>query len=530
MQVIMTDADMVWYNPRSCTPQVGDTIAQNDWKGSLPELFTAFQSEWAQRWDRHRNVTPDRWDEVSALIQHLPDVPARPSMPILTEDFLREVRRKKSTAATGPDGLARSDVLAMPTAVVDGLVQVCSQAELSGVWPRQVITGIVSSLQKGDRSSVVGDYRPITIYSLTYRTWSSIRGRQVLSHLQQYCSQNVFGNVPKRHAKQIWWQTQQRVSFAVHNHLSFAGLVCDICKAFNCLPREPIFQAAIRLGVPDSILRAWWGALHAMERRFRIRGSIGPPVSSCTGFAEGCALSCAAMVLVDILFEVAVNMQVPRTTPMSYVDNWTVQADHADDIVAAFRAVQRFANAVDLTLDLSKTYVWATTAQGRQKLKQAGLTVSLGAKDLGAQMNFCAKSANKAQMRRFSDMHDMWIKFKRCCSPYRVKVQALKVAAWPRALYGASVVHLPWRVFGALRTGATQGLGVGKPGANPLVHLGLIEGPKTDPCFLAIIDAIKDMREFGPAEQAWEHTCELARLPMAKYPTGPCGVLLSRLH
>ena len=299
------------------------------------------------------------------LIQHLPDVPASPSMPILTEDFLR----KKSTAAAGPDGLARSDVLAMPAAVVDGLVQVCSQAELSGVWPRQVITGIVSSLQKGDRSSVVGDYRPITIYSLTYRTWSSIRNRQVLSHLQQYCSQNVFGNVPKRHAKQIGWQTQQRVSFAVHNHLSFAGLVCDICKAFNCLPREPIFQAAIRLGVPDSILRAWWGALH-VERRFRIRGSIGPPVTSCTGFAEGCALSCAAMVIV----EAAVRMQVPRTTPMSYVDNWTVQADRANDVVAAFRAVQRFANAVDLTLDLSKTYVWATTAKSRQALKQAGLT------------------------------------------------------------------------------------------------------------------------------------------------------------
>ena len=49
--------------------------------------------------------------------------------------------------------------------------------------------------------------------------------------------------------------------------------------------------------------------------------------------------------------------------------------------------------------------------------------------------------------------------------------------------------------------------------SEPLTHLGVVEGPKSDPAFLALMDAIKDMRELGPAEQAWEHVCELASAP-----------------
>ena len=153
--------------------------------------------------------------------------------------------------------------------------------------------------------------------------------------------------------------------------------------------------------------------------------------------------------------------------------------------------------------------------------------MSVGAKDLGAQMNFCAKSANKAQTRRFSDLQDMWIKLKRCCSPYHVKVQALKVAAWLRALYGASVVHLPQPPH---RSHA--GFGVSKPGANPLIHIGLVEGPKADPCFLAIMDAIKDMREFGPAEQAWEDcpwpSIRLARVGSSLVALAPAAARTNR--
>ncbi|CAJ1351448.1 unnamed protein product, partial [Effrenium voratum] len=177
------------------------------------------------RWDKHRAVSPDRWGPVHALIDQLPQAPVALSPAITSEIFIGEVRRKKCTAATGPDGLARSDILQMPHGVVDGLVSICHQAEQSGTWPQQVITGIVSSLQKGTSAARVADYRLITIYSLVYRTWSSIR----------------------------------------------------------------------------------------------------------------CALSCAAMVLVDILFEVAINLQVPRATPLSYVDNWAVQADKASDVSAAYQ-------------------------------------------------------------------------------------------------------------------------------------------------------------------------------------------------
>ena len=67
-------------------------------------------------------------------------------------------------------------------------------------------------------------------------------------------------------------------------------------------------------------------------------------------------------------------------------------------------------------------------------------------------------------MNRFREVRPLWIKLKLRLPPYKLKLQAIRVAAWPRVLYGAGVTHLPWNSFKPLRTGAMKGLGEKKPG------------------------------------------------------------------
>lgn len=78
-------------------------------------------------------------------------------------------------------------------------------------------------------------------------------------------------------------------------------------------------RSAIQAGTPDEVTAAWAGALTSMSRHFRVRDSYCPGVSSSTGLAEGCALSCFG--LLDQLFHVWAHWEQPGIQTMSYVDN-----------------------------------------------------------------------------------------------------------------------------------------------------------------------------------------------------------------
>ena len=55
------------------------------------------------------------------------------------------------------------------------------------------------------------------------------------------------------------------------------------------------------IGLPPPILLAWTGAIQSFSRRFQIWGSLSAPVFSTAGYPEVDALSCVAMVAVDLL-------------------------------------------------------------------------------------------------------------------------------------------------------------------------------------------------------------------------------------
>ena len=50
--------------------------------------------------------------------------------------------------------------------------------------------------------------------------------------------------------------------------ISLCGLIVDIQKAFNFLPRVVVMESCALLGIPFGVIRGWAGALSAMARRF----------------------------------------------------------------------------------------------------------------------------------------------------------------------------------------------------------------------------------------------------------------------
>ena len=123
-------------------------LQQSQPLGSLPEIFSAFHEQWRQRWCRHDAVPNSRWqpiiDFARATMPHQPVPPLK-----LTPELIRaEVVSKKKHAATGLDGVSRTDLLQADETLLKSICSLYSRAEADGCWPLQITTGRVASLAK----------------------------------------------------------------------------------------------------------------------------------------------------------------------------------------------------------------------------------------------------------------------------------------------------------------------------------------------------------------------------------------------
>ena len=526
-QVIHAEEDKLWLSPPpGCEP--GAILHQDKIVGSLPALLRSFGSVWASYWQRHDGVSVGRWAEaINALtFDQVPEVAFPPFTPA---QWRREVQRKKVHTAPGLDSISREDLLLFPDDLLSELLSIYQHAEATGEWPRPALEAVVSALAKRPSATDVGHYRPIIVLSLVYRVWSSLRGRQCLAHLAQFRPSGLYGCLPGLSASQLWWGLQARVESVRHLGGQVCGLVADLVKAFNHLPRVPTLVVGARLGLPKGVLRAWLGFLSAFGRRFRVRGSVGPPLFSSTGFPEGCAMSCVAMTLVNIALDDHIKAHARPAELLTFVDNWEVVAQTVPEIDGAHTALQTFCRRWDLCLDPTKTFAWASEASDRAALRSLGLSVHHDGRDLGAHMQYSRRLTNFTQVARLASLESCWIRLRESPAPLTQKMSAIVSAAWPRALHAVALVHLGDRHFTSLRSSAMKSLRLARPGASAKLQFSLLQYPTADPAFVALQQSALDLCRFSTQYQARACLDAIAQHCGPRIP-GPIGVLLARFN
>jgi len=496
LEVIHHSADAIWVSDVSAV-EVGAEISQQKFIGTHAELETEFVAAWKQRWMRHGDVPASRWNQiVSFAHQRLPRLQLQ--WPALTVPDLKQVlRHKKKSTSPGFDGVTLLDLQRMPDTVLQAFCDMFAQSECTGSWPSQLVDGRVISLAKVACPGSPADFRPITVFSLLYRVWSSYHSKQALAALEHALPDTLYGGRPGRYAAQVWTKLLWSIEHSFQHDIDLTGVVADLQKAFNMIPRLVIFEIAGHLGLPGPMLVAWAGALATMQRRFLLRGSLTHGVPSVTGFPEGCGLSCVAMVILDFAFHEWQQGFFPMCTTLSFVDDWQVVCTHSSLLTGAKQCLDRFVEAVDLQLDSRKTYAWSITAEGRQRLRGEGFRVVLAAKNLGAHVQLAKKHTNASLTDRMNSMPALWHRLRLSTSSYRAKVRAILVAAWPRALHAVAATTVSDAAMHTLRSGAMRGLEMDNAGSNAWLQLGMIEHPLLDPCFWSIVQTIRGARDCG---------------------------------
>ena len=347
------------------------------------------------------------------------------------------------------------------------------------------------------------DFRPITVLGILYRCWGTFHARHSIKHLEGLLPEHLYGSRPGRHAAQLWSRLLWSIEHAYLHDIKLTGLVADLQKAFNCISREIVFDVLAWIGIPQGVLCAWAGAVSQMGRRFQVRGSLSPRVLSSTGFAEGDALSCIAMVAIDLLFHAWHTHFFPLCSPLSFVDDWQLLTCNPDEALLLLECLKAFVAEIDMDLDLCKTFAWSVCSSTRALLKKNGIRVALGARNLGAHMQLSRRHTNHVQMDRVSKLGHLWTRMRLSAGSYLQKLRAIRAVAWPKGLHAIASTTLSHATFNTLRSGALKALQADGAGVNSHLHF-LIHLPQYDPLFWTLIQTFR-------IAQACGDPCEVTR-------------------
>ena len=506
----------------------GDVIEQQHFVGELGEMFELFRQEWAPRWQKHQERIPDTWRTLIDFAKSSLPAGQMQLTPISAEEWHQSLQRKKKHTATGPDGVSRKDLMSIPAAATEQLLQMFQILESGAEWPAQLAVGLINSLEKCEQATSVNQYRPITILPIAYRNWASIRARQCLEFISHIAPSGLLGNIPSRTTSQAWHQMQQLLEMAQMDDFEMAGCTVDLKKCFNLLPRLPVEEVAIHVGLPRGLVRMWHRYIAQLERRFVIWGSTGPPIRSTTGYPEGCALSVVAMAVTNLICHRWMELKLPQVMIVSYVDDWQAMTQSQADALEAYEEIQTFCKMLDIETDTRKSFCWSTQAAGRKALKRS-MQVKWHCRELGGHLNFTKCKTNYTVTERIGKAHGCWGKLARSCAPLRQKKQAVRQGVFTKALHGSSIVGLGQIHYEHIRTGMMRGLNINTRGANPQVQWALVESPIHDPEYFVLWDSVIHYRRYGNPEVMHAMINKMARGEATPCP-GPSSVLLHRLH
>ena len=492
------EEDIVVQTPH--TFQTGATIASTTIVGNLAEMFQEFNKEWSKRWQRHENVNDERWTTIIEFAKLALPTKQMTFRPITLQQWKQALQSKKRKTASGADGVSRSDLLHMPNKLTEKLLEILHAVEQGNPWPNQAMVGIVAAIAKVPGARTVNQFRPITVLTLFYRTWATIRAKQCLRELAELTPYSLLGNIPRRSAKQLWFHVQSLVEHAHMTGGRISGALIDIVKCFNMLPREPLLQIAVHLGIPGTIIKPWANALHQVQRRFQIRGGTGPPVASSTGFPEGCPLSVVAMVITNIPCDSYMHHRFPQATVWSFVDNIETVTEDAQSAESSLEILQNFCETMDLQVDRAKSYCWSANPEERKILRTNGTPITQWARDLGGHMNYCRLTTNSTITDKIQKFIPFWSRLSRSLGTPQQKQRALIVAAWPNLFHSISIAPLGSHHYVQARSKANKALGFQKQGATPLLQLSCVSNPLCDPECWSLIETFITFRKWTTAE------------------------------
>ena len=468
-----------------------------------PELMHQLVDKaWSQMWSRDNpEDTHEQWPDCVEIITCLEDCASCPYQKFdldMWNKYLKGINMKSSRGACG---FSSRDLTLFPPSLLEWLFQIFRCAEEGLGWPKRLTQASVIMLSKpnSDNHDALS-VRPITVLSRLYRQWSRCRSIQVLKHLGSQLPPEIGGIASNVSADLLVAWIADQLDEGLHGNTSFAGIVVDLTKAFNMLPRIPLSMLAAKLGLPQEYAFAHNGMLRDLVRFVDLGGHIGHSIPSTTGVPEGCAMSVVSMLLVTILVSQSLQTDHFPVILAMFADNWGITTHNVDQLQFVIGRLEHIVESLKLKISADKSWTWATTPQLRKQLGQVEIfeqpVVSMiNTKDLGCDVAYAKKVVKTTAKQRWQKSLRHLKKIKGKKLPYKFKGHMTNAIGVGMVGYGIEVTTQSKWYWKRLRAGIASALKCHKSGANSLLALSA-PGEHVDPELRCLLRRIKFFRRY----------------------------------
>ena len=504
-------------------------VTQKQFLAKIPDVHQELLDHWNARWNTTKQPTPSEWSRIVAFFcAFIPTISF--DLPPITPALWRSsLKRFRSNAARGADGVSSEDLVRLPLWLTVQLLDLLTRIEAGDLnWPPQLLYGIVICIAKVADPHEATEFRPVVIFGVCYRAWSSIRARQLLRQLAPYVPDTCFGFIPSCECPQLWMRLQSLVELAVQTDSLQCGLSTDLKKAFNTIPRPHTFELAEKLGVPKLVTLPWRRFLDCCTRSFTVGPYHSPTISSNTGMPEGCAMSVFAMVQLCLAFHTYMDHFSGGMGTLTYVDNICLIAQDVASLSGAWVCLQSFFELWKMEFDPTKTYTWSTAARQRKELRVFPFPCHTYGSEVGGAMNFGKKHRQVHLYKRLESLPDLWLRLKNSKAPIWQKMRALPSVLWARALHGNDAHLLASAHFQQLRGQALLSLKFKSAGVNGYLRLLAYGDFNHDPEFFHIQRTLGQFRRICRKEPIlWSQWHQFMQLYDGHLHDGPFSKLLA---
>eukprot|EP00435_Cladocopium_sp_Y103_P044883 s401_g12.t1 len=468
--------------PNVSTLAHGDVVVQHCMLSDTAALHHELLQYWKPTWQAMATVDPVVWSRILDFFQAYVPRFHFALEPITIAQWQKALRKYKSTAARGVDGISPVDLLSLPTVWTQRLLDLLHGIE-NGLsdWPSAMLYGVVSVLAKDDGTSTVDRFRPIVIFSVIYRTWARIRSKQLLRWLAPKMDVEAYGFMPGCEPSQLWLFLQAEIENALMASTPLCGLSTDLTRAFNFIPRQHTFTLAAHLGVSQRIIVPWQKFLDNCTRAFEVRGCLSISTTSSCGLPEGDALSVYGMTQLCFAWHLYMRAYCPSVRSLSFVDNLGLVSSVPSLLAHGLACIIEFFKLWNMALDSGKSYCWALTEDQRKQMSLLPFSRVDHAHELGGVLSFTKRRFTGLQQKRISKLPGRWKRLMMSRAPLRQKLATIPSVFWAAALHGINGSCMGETHLDTLRSQAMKSLRLAHAGVNGLLRLTLSTTPAADP-------------------------------------------------
>ena len=223
--------------------------------------------------------------------------------------------------------------------MLDMLAFILQLVEQNGQWPKRWTLAKTLCLPKCAEPSSPYDVRPVTVMSKIYRLWGHIRGKQVTAFISANIPPEIAGECRRVSSDLVALLIASKIEDAHRESKPLGGIVIDLMKCYNTVPRGALLRTLQRLGVPHHILNAFQAMMRQMTRFFEVAQCCSDPQFTTTGIIEGCGFAIPSMLAISIIAYVAVTEASPDAQCAFFADNWSVCASSLDSLQSSLAAL-----------------------------------------------------------------------------------------------------------------------------------------------------------------------------------------------